>query len=389
MSLLNKNYLKLKSGYLFPEIQRRAQLFADNHSNISLLNLGIGDITEPLAPTVAKAICEATQEMQNKARGYGPSSGYNFLKEKICQNDFASLPINPDEIFISDGTKCDIAAMQELFTTNNQVAICDPVYPVYVDSNIMAGRGKKICYLPCTEKNNFLPQIPSQACSLIYLCSPNNPTGTAFSKKELQKWVEYAQAKSAIIFFDAAYEAFITDPDLPHSIYEIKGADSVAIEFRSFSKTAGFTGLRCSYYVVPKKIKVEGTVLHSLWTRRVDTKFGGVSYPIQRGAETIYSPAGRQEIKQTITSYMNRTFFFKKELQKLGYTVFGGQNAPYLWVKTSPTYSSWQFFDHLLTKGIVSTPGEGFGPSGNGFIRFSCFAPLTVLQEAVLRLKTT
>lgn len=393
---LNKNHLKLKGGYLFPEIQMRSELALKKKPKLKLLNLGIGDISEPIPTAIIEAICKAAHELGRKEtlRGYGPSSGYDFLKEAIWKNEYVTLNITKDEIFISDGSKCDIAAISTLFSQKNKVAICDPVYPVYVDTSVMAGRTatninesyRGILYLPCKEETGFLPKLPNRKCDLIYLCSPNNPTGAAFSKGELKKWIDFAKSNKAIIFFDGAYEAFIREKEIPHSIYEIKGADEVAIEMRSFSKTASFTSLRCSYLILPKKLRIDNFDLHPIWKRRVDTQFGGVAYPIQRGAEAVFTSKGKKEVKRLIDKYMERTAFFKRGLEELNFKVFGGENAPYIWCKTPSKFTSWNFFNELLEKGIICTPGSGFGKSGEGYVRFSCFATLEHLKEALFRL---
>lgn len=392
MVKLNHHYTKLSSGYLFPEIQRRSAVFQAEHPEATLLNLGVGDITRPLAPSVVAALKSASEEMgkQTTFKGYGPSQGYGFLREAIATHDYAELGITPEEIFISDGAKNDIANLQELFAVENRIAVPNPTYPVYIDTNVMAGRTRPalkiggyggVIYLPCTESNRFIPEPPNKPCDVIYLCSPNNPTGSAIDRKSLTAWVRYAKQKGAIILFDGAYEAYIRS-DAPHSIYEIPGAKEVAIEIRSFSKTAGFTGLRCSYTVIPHALKVvEGNQahsLHALWKRRHDTKFGGVPYPIQRAAEATYSAAGRREVRAQVDHYLRNAGILRERLMKAGYSVFGGLDAPYLWVKAPQKLTSWQFFDHLLHKGrIVSVPGSGFGSAGEGFVRFSAFADVS------------
>lgn len=393
MALLNPHYQKLQSGYLFQEIEKRVSAYQKAFPENVLLNLGIGDVSEPLTPTLLKALVHASSEMGDPQtfRGYGPSQGYAFLREKIAEQDFQNR-ITPDEIFISDGAKNDVANLQEIFCTQNQVGLADPVYPVYIDTTVMAGRTgpfhetkgyEGIHYLPCTEETGFEVLPPKAPLDLIYLCSPNNPTGVAFSKNTLKKWIAYAKEHQAVLLFDAAYEAYITDPNIPHSIYEIEGGKEVAIEIRSFSKTAGFTGLRCSYTVVPKDLQINKQSLHALWSRRHGTKFGGVSYPIQRTAEAVYSKEGHQELKTRITCCMQGAKAFKASLQKQGFTVFGGENAPYVWCKTPNGLSSWDFFDTLLTQAsILSIPGSGFGRRGEGYIRFSAFAPQTTLQQA-------
>ncbi len=406
MAILNEGYLKLKAGYLFPEIGRRVREYQAKHPNAKIVRMGIGDVTQPLAPSVIKAFHEAVDEMgnENTFKGYGPEQGYEFLRKAIVDNDFLSRGINidVDEIFISDGSKCDTGNILDIFGKNNKVAIADPVYPVYVDTNVMDGRTgfisengyyENILYMPCKEENNFLPQLPSQHVDIIYLCFPNNPTGTTIDKKTLKKWVDFALEHKAIILYDAAYEAYITDPSLPHSIFEIEGAKECAIEFRSFSKTAGFTGTRCAFTVLPRSVNAfdnngNSYPLHSLWLRRQTTKFNGVSYPVQKAAAAIYSENGKKEIKATIAYYMENARIMRNNLEKLGYKVFGGENAPYIWVKTPGQMGSWEFFDLLLNQlQIVGTPGAGFGPSGEGFIRFSAFASRENVIEFVERIQ--
>lgn len=400
MVKINSNFLNLKAGYLFPEIEKRAAQLKEKDPSISFINLGIGDITLPLPESSIEALCSAASEQTHEKtlKGYGPSQGELSLRQAIKDNDYKKTDISTDEIFISSGTKNDISAIQELFCKSSKIAICDPSYPVYVDSNVLAGRAKRvqpdgtyqgIVYLPCREENNFIPAFPKSPVDVIYLCSPNNPTGVALSSSTLKKWVEYAKENNSVILFDGAYEAFITSKDVPHSIYEIDGADEVAIEFRSFSKTAGFTGLRLSYYVIPKKLKsTDGNCLNSLWKRRVDTKYGGTSYPIQMGALALYSEKGKKEKNSIISAYMENTNIMKKGLQSLGYTVFGGVDAPYLFCKTKSNLPSWDFFNVLLAKAIISIPGRGFGPSGEGFIRFSGFAKIANIKKALEILKT-
>lgn len=400
MVKINSNFLKLKAGYLFPEIEKRASQLKEKNPSISFTNLGIGDITLPLPESSLEAICKAANELkfEKTLKGYGPSQGELSLRLAIKENEYKNVDISPEEIFISSGTKNDISAIEELFCPSSKIAICDPSYPVYVDSNVLAGRTDEITsdgtykglfYLPCREDNNFIPLFPKNPVEIIYLCSPNNPTGVALSSSILKKWIEYAKKNNSVILFDGAYEAYITSKDVPHSIYEVEGADEVAIEFRSFSKTAGFTGLRLSYYVIPKKIKsIEGTSLHSLWKRRVDTKYGGTSYPIQMGALALYSEKGKKEKSRMISTYMENTNTMRKGLERLGFKVFGGIDAPYLWCKTKESLPSWDFFDRLLSKGIITIPGRGFGPSGEGFIRFSGFAKIANIKKALEILKT-
>ena len=406
MAKLNDNYLKLKAGYLFPEIGRRVSEFAKQNPDKKIIRMGIGDVTQPLTPTVVKAFHDAVDEMANikTFKGYGPENGYDFLRDAILQNDYKSrgVDLDHDEIFISDGAKCDTGNILEIFSLDNVLAICDPVYPVYIDSSVMGGRTgiamengyyEKIVYMPCNEENNFLPAIPKEKVDIVFLCFPNNPTGATADKAYLKKWVDYAIANKAVIMYDSAYEAFIQDPNIPHSIYEIEGAKQVAIEFRSFSKTAGFTGTRCAYNVIPKKLLAfdsnqQTMPIHPLWLRRQTTKFNGVSYPVQKAAAAIFSPSGQAEVKKVIDYYMENAKILKENIEKLGFKVYGGVNAPYIWVKTKDGMKSWEFFDWLLhTLNIVGTPGSGFGPSGEGFVRFSSFALRENVLEAVERLK--
>lgn len=382
----------------------RAEAFKKNRAGVSLLDLGIGDVTHPLSFSLSKALSEAVKEMGEKAtfRGYAPPQGYLFLREKIAEYDYKNCSISSDEIFISDGAKNDIANLQELFSKENKVAIADPTYPVYLETNIMAGRTKSalktgsyggVSYLPCTEENGFNPEPPSSHVDLIYLCSPNNPTGVAMDRDLLKRWIDYAKREKAVILFDAAYEAFATGANIPKTIYEIEGAKEVAIEVRSFSKTAGFTGLRCSYTVVPYTLKVfdfgSFQSLHSFWKRRHDAKFGGVAYPIQKAAAAVYTPEGQKETKERIGIYMDRARFLLDGLLACGLKTYGGVDSPYLWCKTPPKVSSWDFFDLLLDKAqIIVVPGSGFGRMGEGFVRLSAFAEESVLAEALLRLKS-
>lgn len=406
MATINDNYLKLPGSYLFAEIARRVTAFKAAHPSANIIRLGIGDVTRPLAPAVIDNLHQAVDEMAQSAsfRGYGPEQGYEFLIQKIIDHDFVprGVQLATDEVFVSDGSKSDVANIQEIFGLDNIVAITDPVYPVYLDSNVMAGRTgdynngrfSNIVYMPCTAENNFTPELPKEKVDMIYLCVPNNPTGTTLSKAELTKWVEYAKANEAIILFDAAYESFIQEADVPHSIYEIDGAKDVAIEFRSFSKTAGFTGTRCAYTVVPKTVMARTATgklqpLNPLWNRRQTTKFNGVPYIIQRGAEAVYTPAGQQQIKDVIAYYMNNAKIIRDGLQSVGLTVFGGVNAPYIWLKTPHNMDSWVFFDKLLTEvHIVGTPGSGFGPSGAGYFRLTAFGNKESTEEAIHRIKT-
>tara|TARA_Y100000591_G_scaffold94032_1_gene79520 strand:+ start:5197 stop:6423 length:1227 start_codon:yes stop_codon:yes gene_type:complete len=403
--LVNENYLKLKAGYLFPEISKRVSLHTQKKSSENIIKLGIGDVTEPLPKACVKAMNNALKEMETHAgfKGYGPEQGYIWLREKIANNEFLSkgCEINPEEIFISDGSKCDSSNILDILGKDNSIAVTDPVYPVYVDSNVMTGRTgnpleeggyEGLTYLPINEDNGFKPEIPQQKVDIIYLCFPNNPTGATVSRKELKRWVDYAIQNNSLIFFDAAYEAFIQDEDIPHSIYEIEGAKSCAIEFRSFSKNAGFTGVRCAYTVIPKtlsgkNLNGEKIQLWSLWNRRQSTKFNGVNYVVQRGAEAIYTKEGKEEVKHLIDFYMNNASIMREELQSSGFTVFGGTNAPYVWMKVPETMSSWDFFDYLLDKAnIVGTPGSGFGKAGEGYFRLSAFNSLDNVVEAMNRI---
>lgn len=407
MITVNENYLKLKAGYLFPEIGRRIRAFQAENPNAEIVKMGIGDVTQPLAPAVIETMHKAVDEMAdiNTFRGYDDDGiGYEFLRQAIKDNDFTTrgVDIDIDEIFVSDGAKCDTGNMQEIFGIDNMIAVTDPVYPVYVDTNVMAGRTGQaddngcydnIVYMPCTADNGFVPAVPEQKVDIIYLCFPNNPTGAVATKEQLSKWIKYAKENKAIILYDAAYEAFISDNDIPHSIYEVDGAKEVAIEFRSFSKTAGFTGIRCGYSVVPEQLKAyrsDGTAVDvkPLWNRRHCTKFNGVSYITQRGAEAVYSPDGKKQIQSTINLYMNNAKIIRNSLTELGYTVYGGVNAPYIWLKTPNGMDSWQFFDHLLKNiNVVGTPGAGFGAAGEGYFRLTAFALPENVEIAMERFK--
>ena len=405
MVKINDHYLKLKAGYLFPEIARRVNTFAEAHPDAQIIRLGIGDVTEPLPQACRDAMIQAVQEMgdRDKFKGYGPEQGYGWLREKIAQQDFQArgCDLDASEIFISDGSKCDTGNILDIFGKDNIIAVTDPVYPVYVDTNVMAGhtgeaneRGEYegLVYLPVTAENDFTATLPTQKVDLIYLCFPNNPTGATATKAHLQDWVNYAKAHGSIIFFDAAYEAFITDPSLPHSIYEIEGAKDCAIEFRSFSKNAGFTGTRCALTVVPKTLTAKAadgsTVeLWKLWNRRQSTKFNGVSYIVQRGAEAVYSPQGQAEVQALVNFYLENAQIIREQLTSAGLAVYGGINAPYVWVKTPQGLSSWQFFDQLLeTVNVVGTPGSGFGAAGEGYFRISAFNSRTNVEEAMQRI---
>ena len=406
MVLVNEHFLKLKAGYLFPEIGRRVAAFSKANPNANIIRLGIGDVTEPLCPAVIEAMHKAVEEMGRieSFRGYGPEQGYDFLREAIAKHDYAArgAQVSADEVFVSDGAKCDTGNLQEIFGLDNTIAVADPVYPVYVDTNVMAGRtgeaddsGRygKIVYMPCTAENNFVPELPTVPVDVIYLCYPNNPTGAVATKEQLKKWVDYALAHKAVILFDAAYEAFIRDEKIPHSIYEIDGARKVAIEFRSYSKTAGFTGLRCAFTVVPKELvayKKDGTPvpLHGIWNRRHCTKFNGVSYVTQAAAAAIYTPEGKQQVKKIIDLYMANAQTIRQSLSELGYAVYGGVHAPYVWLKTPNGMGSWEFFDKLLTKAnVVGTPGAGFGAAGEGYFRLSAFNRPEKVKEAMERFK--
>ena len=406
MATINNSYFKLPGSYLFAEIARRVNAFKTANPSANIIRLGIGDVTRPLVPAVIDGLHKAVDEMAQPAtfRGYGPEQGYEFLIKAIIDNDYTprGIQLGLDEVFVSDGAKSDVGNIQEIFGVDNIVAITDPVYPVYLDSNVMAGRTgayqdgrfQKIVYMPCTAENDFTPALPQSKVDMIYLCAPNNPTGTTLSKAELAKWVKYAKENEAIILFDSAYEAFIQEPDVPHSIYEIDGAKDVAIEFRSFSKTAGFTGTRCAYTVVPKTVMGRTAAgdqqpLNPMWNRRQTTKFNGVPYIIQRGAEAVYTPAGQEQIKETIRYYMNNATIIREGLQCVGLSVFGGVNAPYIWLQTPNKMDSWAFFDKLLTEvNIVGTPGTGFGPSGAGYFRLTAFGSRENTEEAITRIKT-
>ncbi len=405
MALVNEHFLKLQSNYLFSDIAKKVNSFKITHPKNKIIRMGIGDVTQPLAPAVIEAMHKAVDEMACKEtfHGYGPEQGYSFLIDAIIKNDYESIGIfiEPSEVFISDGAKSDCGNIGDMLRHDNSIGVTDPVYPVYIDSNVMAGRtgvcndGKwsDVVYIPCTEENDFIPQLPSQRVDIIYLCYPNNPTGTTLTKEELKKWVNYALENEAIIMYDSAYEAYIKDSNVPHSIYEIKGAKKVAIEFRSFSKTAGFTGVRCGYTVVPKELnaftlKGETASLNKLWLRRQCTKFNGTSYITQRGAEAIYTPEGKKQVHATIDYYMQNAKIMKEGLEQCGLKVYGGTNAPYLWVKAPDGLTSWKFFEKLLYEVyIVSTPGVGFGPSGEGYLRLTAFGDREDTIEAIERIK--
>ncbi len=405
MATINDNYLKLKAGYLFPEIGRRVTAFTEANPTAKVIRLGIGDVTEPLPAACRTAMIQAVEEMGDRAnfKGYGPEQGYAWLREKIAAHDFQSrgCDIDAAEIFISDGSKCDCGNILDIFGNDNSIAVTDPVYPVYVDTNVMAGHTGEVnekgeygglVYLPITAANHFTAEIPTQKVDLIYLCFPNNPTGATASKEHLQAWVDYARSQGSIIFFDAAYEAFITDPTIPHSIYEMEGARECAIEFRSFSKNAGFTGTRCALTVVPKTLTAKAAdgsdvELWKLWNRRQSTKFNGVSYIVQRGAEAVYTEAGQAQIKSLVRFYMENATIIREQLTAAGITVYGGVNAPYVWLQTPNGLSSWDFFDKLLqTCNVVGTPGSGFGAAGEGYFRISAFNSRENVEEAMTRI---
>jgi len=404
MIKINENFLKLQAGYLFPEISRRVAAYAAANPQAAIIRLGIGDVTQPLAPAIIEAMHAAVDEMGSAGtfHGYGPEQGYEFLRRAVIENDFLprGVDLEPDEVFISDGSKCDTGNMQEIFGLDNVVAVADPVYPVYVDTNVMAGRTGDalrhggyagIVYIPCTAENDFVPDLPAEPVDMVYLCYPNNPTGAVATREQLTRWVDYARQNRAIILFDAAYEAFISDPAIPHSIYEIDGAREVAIEFRSFSKTAGFTGIRCAFSVVPKALrayKADGTAVqvNPIWSRRHSTRFNGASYISQAGAAAIYTPEGGRQVRATIDLYMQNAALIRRSLTRLGYEVYGGVNAPYVWMKTPRGLGSWDFFDILLSKAnIVGTPGVGFGASGQGYFRLSAFNNPENIKEAMDR----
>ena len=382
---VNTHLQQLKGNYLFTEIANRTQAYQQAHPEANVLRLGIGDVTLPLSPVIIEAMHRAVDELASAAtfRGYGPEEGYLRLRQAIVDNDYTprGIQVSPEEVFISDGAGSDLGNLSELFDASNSVAILEPSYPAYVDTSRMAGR--EIIWLPCLAQNNFYPALPKQKADIIYLCFPNNPTGTVLTRDELSRWVEYARANHSVILFDAAYEAFIEDPDVPHSIYEIEGAQEVAIEIRSFSKTAGFTAVRCGYTVVPK-----ATGLQTMWLRRQCTKFNGASYISQRAAEATYTPEGKAAIQANLSYYKQTAQIFLEGLRTLGYEVFGGKNAPYIWCRVPHGYTSWSFFDHLLhTSQIVCTPGAGFGPTGEGFVRFSAFSNRKDVEEALKRMK--
>ncbi len=402
MFKINEDYLKLPGSYLFSNIAKKVSAFTEANPEKSIIRLGIGDVTQPIAPAIIESLHSAVDEMGNAAtfKGYAPDLGYEFLRSAIAKNDYADrgCDIAADEIFVSDGAKCDSGNIQEIFAKDNKIAVCDPVYPVYVDTNVMAGRTgvydtaketwSDVIYMPCTAENNFAPEIPTETPDLIYLCFPNNPTGSTVSKDELQKWVDYANKVGAVIIYDAAYEAYISQENVPHSIYECQGARTCAIELRSFSKNAGFTGIRLGFTVIPKDLKCGEVSLHSLWARRHGTKYNGAPYIVQRAGEAVYSEAGKAQLKQQVAYYMNNATTIYNGLKDMGYCVSGGVDAPYIWLQTPQGMTSWDFFDTLLNQaGVVGTPGSGFGPSGEGYFRLTAFGTYENTVEALKRIK--
>ncbi len=403
MAQINSNYKKLPGSYLFSTIGKKVREYQEKNPGARIIRLGIGDVTQPIAPEIITALHKAVDEMGNPEtfKGYAPDLGYEFLRSVIAKKDFIErgCEISPDEIFVSDGAKCDCGNIQEIFSLDNRVAVCDPVYPVYVDSNVMAGRTGEydpakecfndVIYMPCLKENGFTPELPSKVPDLIYLCFPNNPTGAVIHKAELQKWVDYANEHGSIILYDAAYEAYISEDDVPHSIYECNGAKGCAIEFRSFSKTAGFTGLRLGFTVIPKELKAGGEALWPLWARRHGTKYNGAPYIVQKAGEAVYSENGRKQVREQIAYYMQNAGIILDGLAAAGYEVSGGKNAPYIWLKTPDDMTSWQFFDYLLEKaGVVGTPGSGFGPHGEHYFRLTAFGNRENTIEAIERIKS-
>ncbi|MBR1476971.1 MAG: LL-diaminopimelate aminotransferase [Lachnospiraceae bacterium] len=403
MAKVNDNYLKLPGSYLFSTIGKKVREYSEKNPDKKIIRLGIGDVTQPIAKSLIKTLHSAVDEMgaAKTFKGYAPDLGYEFLRTAIAENDYKKrgCDISADEIFVSDGAKCDCGNIQEIFSTDNVIAVCDPVYPVYVDSNVMAGRcgdydekkgtWSKVVYMPCTAENNFTPELPDKKADLIYLCFPNNPTGSVISKAKLQEFVDYAIKTGAVILYDAAYEAYISEEGIPHSIYECEGARECAIEFHSFSKNAGFTGLRLGYTVVPKALKAEGTPLHPLWARRHGTKYNGAPYIVQKAGEAVYSEEGQREIKEQIAYYMKNARYIYDGLKTCGYTVSGGVNSPYIWLKAPNNMTSWEFFDYLLENAnVVGTPGSGFGPSGETYFRLTAFGSYENTVEAVDRIKS-
>ncbi len=402
MYKINEDYLKLPGSYLFATIGKKTNAYKAQHPEKDLVRMGIGDVTQPLAPVIIEALHKAVDEMGNAEtfHGYAPDLGYEFLRNAIVKNDYQArgCDIAADEIFVSDGAKCDCGNIQEIFSRDNKIAVCDPVYPVYVDTNVMAGRTgtydaaketwSDVIYMPCTAENGFSPELPERTPDLIYLCYPNNPTGSAITKEELQVWVDYANKVGAVIIYDAAYEAYISEENVPHSIYECEGARSCAIEIRSFSKNAGFTGVRLGFTVIPKDLEAGGTKLHTLWARRHGTKYNGAPYIIQKAGEAVYSEEGKKQLAGQVAYYMNNAKYVREELKAAGYEVYGGMNAPYIWMKTTGNMTSWEFFDYLLEKAnVIGTPGSGFGPSGEGYFRLTAFGTYENAVEAVRRIK--
>ena len=402
MFKVNENYLKLPGSYLFSTIGKKVNAFTQANPDKKIIRLGIGDVTQPLAPAIIDAFHKAVDEMASADtfRGYAPDLGYEFLRNAIAENDYRSrgCQIEADEIFVSDGAKCDSGNIQEIFSQDNKIAVCDPVYPVYVDTNVMAGRTgtydsiketwSDVIYMPCTAENNFAPELPKEEPDIIYLCFPNNPTGSTITKKQLQEWVDYANKVGAVIIYDAAYEAYISEEDVPHTIYECDGARTCAIELRSFSKNAGFTGVRLGFTVIPKELKAGDVTLHSLWARRHGTKYNGAPYVVQRAGEAVYSETGKEQLKKQVAYYMNNAKYIFDGLKNAGYEVSGGVNAPYIWLKAPNQMTSWEFFDHLLEKAnVVGTPGSGFGPSGETYFRLTAFGSYENTVEAIERIK--
>ena len=401
MYKVNENYLKIQGNYLFSTIAKKVQEFSEQNPDKEVIRLGIGDVTQPLAPVLVNALQEAVQEMASADtfHGYAPDLGYEFLRSEIAKNDYQSrgCQISAEEIFVSDGAKCDCGNIQEIFSTDNKIAVCDPVYPVYVDTNVMAGRTGKydaviqgyegVIYMPCMAENDFVPEFPKEVPDMIYLCYPNNPTGAVITKEQLQEWVDYAQKVGAVILYDAAYEAYIASDEIPHSIYECEWAKSCAIEFHSFSKNAGFTGVRLGYTVVPKELKCGGVSLHDLWARRHGTKYNGAPYIVQKAGAAVYTKEGKAQIKNQISYYMENASMILEGLKQAGYQVYGGVNAPYIWLKTPGRMSSWEFFDELLKNAnVVGTPGSGFGPHGEGYFRLTAFGTHENTKKALERI---
>lgn len=402
MFKINDNYLKLPGSYLFSTIGKKVNAYSQAHPDKKIIRLGIGDVTQPLAPAIIHALHGAVDEMGNAEtfHGYAPDQGYEFLRNVIADNDYKArgCDIGADEIFISDGAKCDSGNIQEIFSTDNKIAVCDPVYPVYVDTNVMAGRTgvydsvketwSDVIYMPCLAENDFAPQLPEETPDLIYLCFPNNPTGSTLTRAQLQEWVDYANKTGAVIIYDAAYEAYISEEDVPHTIFECEGARTCAIELRSFSKNAGFTGVRLGFTVIPKELKAGEVSLHSLWARRHGTKYNGAPYIVQRAGEAVYSEEGKAQLKKQVAYYMNNAGYILNGLKEAGYTVSGGKNAPYIWLKAPNGMTSWEFFDYLLEHAnVVGTPGSGFGPSGETYFRLTAFGSYENTVEALARIK--